>query len=125
MGEVIEIENRLHFEETVINSGKPSIVDFWAPGCTACKFMEDDFEEASKDFVGEVRFARVNTQENEEIAEIMRIRSIPTIVTFRGPAVFDIRVGRTTKKGILRMARRVLDEERGVGFWDKLKRLFD
>jgi thioredoxin-like negative regulator of GroEL len=124
MSEIIEIEGKEQFERTVVESDVPCIVDFWAPGCGPCLAMETDFTEASKRFEGKVRFVRVNTQSNEDVAGIMRIRSVPTLVAFRGPVVYDIRAGRTSMKGIVRMAQRVLDKEQGVGFFGRLKRFF-
>jgi len=124
MGEVIEIEGREQFEDTVVGAGVPCIVDFWAPGCGPCTAMEEDFAQASEHFGGSVRFARVNVQANEELAEIMRIRSVPTLVAFQGPAVFDIRAGRSSKKSIIRMAQRILDKHEGVSFISRLKRFF-
>lgn len=124
MNEIIEVEGKEQFEQAVVESDVPCIVDFWAPGCGPCQAMEDDFTEASKQFAGKVRFVRVNTQSNEDVADIMRIRSVPTLVAFRGPVVYDIRAGRTSKKSIVRMAQRVLDKEHGVGLLGKLKRFF-
>jgi len=124
MPDIIDIENTDQFEKTVIRTDIPAIVEFWAPGCGACQYMEEDFVAAAREFNGNVRFVRVNTHTNEEVAEIMRIRSIPTIVVFRGPEVFDIRVGRSTRKIILGMAQRVRDKEDGIGIFGKLKRLF-
>lgn len=124
MSNVIEIEGREHFEEAVIGADAPCIVDFWAPGCGPCGFMEQDFFAAAEEFAGKVLFIRVNTQTNQEIAQIMRIRSVPTLVAFRGPSVYDIRAGRSSKKSILRMAQRVLDKENGVGLFGRIRRLF-
>lgn len=124
MNAVIDVEGREHFEEVVIGAGAPCVVDFWAPGCNPCRFMESDFLEAAKEFTGKVNFVRVNIETNQEIAEIMRIRSVPTLVAFRGPSVFDIRAGRSSKKSILRMAQRVLDKENGVGLFERIKRIF-
>jgi thioredoxin len=63
--------------------GKGSIVvDFWAPWCGPCKIMAPVFEEAAKSHGG-VTFAKVNVDENGEIAQQLGIRGIPTIVFFR------------------------------------------
>lgn len=124
MNNVIEIEGKEHFEKTVVESGVPCVVEFWAPGCGACQYMEQDFVEAAREFPEDVRFVRVNTHSNEEIAEIMRIKSVPTLVVFRGPRVFDIRVGRSSKKSILRMAQRVWDKEKGASFTTRIKNFF-
>ncbi len=103
----------------------PAIVDFWAPGCSPCLAMEADFFAAAEEFKGGVQFVRVNTHSNQEVAEAMGIRSVPTVVVFRGAEVFDVRVGRSSKKGLQRMAQRVFDKEQGVGLLGKLKRFLE
>jgi thioredoxin-like negative regulator of GroEL len=85
---------------------------------------DSDFEGAAKNFTDEVRFAAVNVQTNEEVAQAMRIRRVPTVVAFRGPSVFDVRSGRSNLKNIVRMAQRVLDKHNNVGLFARLKRLF-
>ena len=123
MSEVIEINGREHFEQEVIAADVPCVVKFWAPGCSSCVANDSDFEGAAKNFSDEVRFASVNVQTNEEVANAMRIRSVPTVVIFHGPHVFDVRSGRSTQKNIIRMAQRALDKHNNVGFFDRLKRL--
>jgi thioredoxin-like negative regulator of GroEL len=124
MSNIIDIDNKEHFEKTVIETDIPAIVEFWSPGCSSCQYVEGAFLDAANEFTGNVRFVRVNTHTNEEVARIMRIRHVPTLVVFRGPSVFDIRVGRSTKKSILRMAQRVHDKENGAGFVERLKSFF-
>ncbi len=125
MREVVDIMGREHFEEMVVGADMPCIVDFWAPGCAPCMTMENDFAEVSEKFAGKVRFVRVNIEDNDEVAQIMRIRSVPTLVTFRGPSVYDIRAGRSSKKSIERMAQRVLDKHQGASFVTRIKRFFE
>lgn len=124
MSDVIEINGREHFEQEVIGAEVPCIVNFWSPGCSACVVNDKDFEDAAKNFSDDVRFVSVNVQTNEEVAQAMRIRSVPTVVVFRGPSVFDVRSGRYTQKSITRMAQRVLDKENNVGLLARLKRFF-
>jgi len=122
---VIEINGREHFEQEVIGAEVPCIVNFWAPGCSACVVNDEDFEGAAKNFSDEVRFVSVNVQTNEEVAQAMHIRSVPTVVVFRGPDVFDVHSGRCTQKSITRMAQRVLDKENNVGLLARLKRFLN
>ena len=124
MSDVIEINGREHFEQEIISAEVPCIVNFWAPGCASCVANDQDFEGAAKNFSDEVRFATVNVQTNEEVAKAMRIRSVPTVVVFHGPNVFDVRSGRSTLKTITRMVQRALDKHNNVGFFARLKRLF-
>jgi len=123
VSDVIEINGREHFEQEVIAAEVPCIVNFWSPGCASCVANDSDFEGAAKNFSDEVRFATVNVQTNEEVAQAMRIRSVPTVVIFHGPRVFDVRSGRSNLKNITRMAQRALDKHNNVGFFARLKRL--
>lgn len=124
MSDVIEINGREHFEQEIIAAEVPCVVNFWSPGCASCVANDQDFEDAAKNFSDELRFATVNVQTNEEVANAMRIRNVPTVVIFRGHAVFDVRSGRASLKNITRMAQRVLDKHNNVGLFARLKRLF-
>ncbi|MCK4858875.1 MAG: thioredoxin family protein [candidate division Zixibacteria bacterium] len=125
MSDVIEINGREHFEQEIIAADVPCVVNFWSPGCASCVANDHDFEGAAKDFSDEVRFASVNVHTNQEVAQAMRIRRVPTVVIFRGTAVFDVRSGRCTQKNITRMAQRVLDKENNVGLLTRLKRFLN
>src|SRR5690606_27111314 len=61
---------------------KPLIIDFWAPWCGPCRNFAPVFEEAAEKH-DDVVFAKINTEEQEELAAAMRIRSIPTLMVFR------------------------------------------
>jgi len=61
----------------------PVIIDFWAPWCGPCKVMGPNFEKASRNFKTKVRFAKVNTQDQESIGAHFAIRSIPTLIFFK------------------------------------------
>ena len=77
---VVEL-NRENFEET-ITSSPFVIVDFWAPWCGPCKSFAPTFESVSEEHP-EIVFAKVNTEEQQEIAAHFQIRSIPTLMLFR------------------------------------------
>jgi len=61
----------------------PVIIDFWAPWCGPCKIMGPNFEQASRNFKGKVRFAKVNTEDQQSLGGYYNIRSIPTLVLFK------------------------------------------
>lgn len=68
--------------QAAIQDSKPLIVDFWAPWCGPCRNFAPIFDEAS-DQHDDITFAKVNTEEQEELAAGMNIRSIPTLMVFR------------------------------------------
>jgi thioredoxin 2 len=71
------------FDLQIANSGIPVIVDFWAPWCGPCRMMAPAFEQAAASFPLKARFAKVNTEEQQELAGRFGIRSIPTLIAFK------------------------------------------
>jgi len=72
-----------NFDEVIVNSDIPVVVDFWAPWCGPCKMMEPTFKSVAKDYPIKVVFAKVNTQNEQNLGARFGIRSIPTIVVFK------------------------------------------
>jgi len=71
------------FDNQMLNSDIPVIVDFWAEWCGPCKMMGPSFEEAAKSFALKARFAKLNTETQQNIAARFNIRSIPTLIAFK------------------------------------------
>src|SRR3989344_6777705 len=59
------------------------VVDFWAPWCGPCQMMGPEFEKASREFKGKIKFAKVNVDEEQELAQRFQIRGIPTMILFK------------------------------------------
>ncbi len=74
----------LNFDLHLVNSDIPVVVDFWAPWCGPCKMMGPAFEEAAKGFALKARFAKLNTEEHQQPSAKFGIRSIPTMIIFKG-----------------------------------------
>ena len=72
------------FEVDVLNSELPVLVDFWAPWCGPCRIVAPVVEELSDDYDGQVKFVKLNTDENPQVSGKYGIRSIPTLLLFKG-----------------------------------------
>jgi thioredoxin 2 len=72
------------FDEVVVNSDIPVIIDFWAPWCGPCKMMAPNFLKSATKFPLKTLFTKVNTENEQTLGARFNIRSIPTLVIFKG-----------------------------------------
>ncbi len=82
-----------NFEEEVLKSDKPVLVDFWAPWCGPCRMVAPVVEELAEEYDGKVKFLKLNTDDNVDTAARYGIRSIPTILMFKGGKPVDQIIG--------------------------------
>ena len=78
----IELTNS-NFDEVLVNSDVPVIVDFWAPWCGPCKMMGPNFQKSAKNFPLKTLFVKVNTEDENNLGARFGIRSIPTLIIFK------------------------------------------
>lgn len=100
MGEtILEIEDG-NFEEEVLKSDKPVVVDFWAPWCGPCKAMTPIIEELSAQFAGKVTIAKCNVDDNPVTPGKFEVKAIPTLIFFKDGNVAEQITGMVTKSKI-------------------------
>jgi len=95
MGKTIELTDS-NFDQ-IIASDKPVLVDFWAEWCGPCKMIGPVVEELAGDYEGKAVVAKLNVDENPQTAAKFGIRSIPTLLVFKGGQVVDKQVGAVPK----------------------------
>jgi len=95
----IEI-NDANFDEIVLKSSKPVLVDFWAEWCGPCRMVGPIVEELSKEYDGQAVIGKVNVDVNPQISMNYGIRNIPTLLFFKNGEVVDKQVG-AVPKGVL------------------------
>ena len=90
-----------NFEELVIQSDKPVIVDFWAEWCGPCRMVGPIVNEVGEDYKDTVVVGKLDVDSNPEITQKFGIRNIPTILFFKGGEVVDKQVGAVPKSAIV------------------------
>jgi len=97
MGKYVEL-NSSNFDSTIADG--VTLVDFWAPWCGPCRMIAPIIEELAEDFDGKATIAKVNTDEEQDIAIKYGIRSIPTLLFFKNGEMVDQMIGAAGKQVI-------------------------
>jgi len=89
-----------NFDQEVIKSDKPVLVDFWAPWCGPCQMMSPIIDELASEMEGKVKVGKINVDENPDSSSKFEVMSIPAIKIFKGGKVVKELVGAQSKEAL-------------------------
>lgn len=106
-GNVKEITDA-SFDDDVLKSGIPCLVDFWAPWCGPCKSIAPVLEELAQEYAGKIQIVKLNVDDNPKTPTQFRVRGIPNLIFFKGGQVVERIVGAVPKEQLIQAIAKVL-----------------
>jgi len=107
MGKYV-ILNEANFEQEVLNSDLPVIVDFWAEWCAPCKLIAPIIEELAEEYDGKLKVGKLDVDGNPQVSMNYGIRSIPTLLVFNNGKAVDQLIGAVPKNSIVEKIKPLL-----------------
>lgn len=104
----VELNNG-NFDELIVNSELPVIVDFWAPWCGPCQMMAPNFTAAAEHFPLKAVFSKVNTENEQNLGARFGIRSIPTLIVFKNGREAQRVSGALSKESLMQLISKYTD----------------
>ena len=107
MGDLLQVTDE-NFEEEILKSDIPAMVDFWAEWCGPCKMVGPIVEELAKEYEGKIKIRKMNVDENRQTPAKYGIRAIPTLIFFKDGNVAQTVVGAQPKSAIEEELKKLL-----------------
>ncbi len=99
----IETLTDQNWEQEVVASPQPVLVDFWAEWCKPCLAMVPDLEAVAQLYAGRLKVGKVNVEENNDVPFRYNITAMPTLIVLKGGKVLDQRVGKMSKDALVKL----------------------
>jgi thioredoxin 1 len=104
----VENINDADFEQAVIKSDIPVLVDFWAPWCGPCKMVGPMLEQIAAEYEGKAKVVKVNVDDNKQVAGSLGVQSIPTVVLYKDGEIVEKVIGARPKGDFETMLNKVI-----------------
>ena len=101
-GNILEFSDQ-NFEQEVLGSDKPVLVDFWAEWCATCRMIAPAVEAIAGEYAGRAKVGKLNVDENQSVTSRYNIRSIPTLLVFKNGEIKEQLVGTTSKDNLAKL----------------------
>ncbi|MEJ2009418.1 MAG: thioredoxin [Acidobacteriota bacterium] len=101
-GNILEFSDQ-NFEQEVLKSDKPVLVDFWAEWCAPCRMIAPAVEAIAAEYAGKAKVGKLNVDENQSVTSRYNIRSIPTLLVFKDGQIKEQTVGTTSKSNLAKL----------------------
>jgi thioredoxin 1 len=101
-GNLLEFSDQ-NFEQEVLGSDKPVLVDFWAEWCAPCRMIAPAVEAIAGEYAGRAKVGKLNVDENQSVTSRYNIRSIPTLLVFKNGEIKEQLVGTTSKDNLAKL----------------------
>jgi thioredoxin 1 len=101
-GNILEFSDQ-NFEQEVLGSEKPVLVDFWAEWCAPCRMIAPAVEAIAGEYAGRAKVGKLNVDENQSVTSRYNIRSIPTLLVFKNGEIKEQLVGTTSKDNLAKL----------------------
>ncbi len=106
----IKVFTDVNFEEEVLKSDRPVLVDFWAEWCAPCRMMAPAVDAVAREYAERAKVGKVNVDENQSVTSRYNIRGIPTLLLFNRGQVQEQIKGATSKDAIVKMLEKYLQD---------------